>query len=99
MRNPDMLKKYHKAQKHFEKGNYIRAKWLFEYITMSSNVADSDSMGDINLHNYCEEYIELIEEKTRNKKFALFLDPIFFLLIGIVVFIGVVTYLIIRYAV
>lgn len=99
MTNSKMIKKYNKAQRHFEKGNYIRAKWLFEYITMSTSVSDSDSMGDINLHNYCEEYLELIEEKNRNNKFSLFLDPIFFLLVGILIFIGLVIFLIFKYAV
>lgn len=98
MRHSNLVSKYQRGQRHFEKGNFRRAKWIFEQIALEISSSDTDSMGDINLHNSCEEYLEIIEANTKNKTVNLFLDPIFFLLIGILVIIGLIVYLIFKYA-
>ncbi len=99
MQHSDLIEKYKKAQKHFEKGNFIRAKWIFERIVMKLSTSNTDSMSDIHLHNYCEEYLEKIEVKTQNNKLVLFSVPAFFILIGIILLIVIVIFLIIKYAI
>jgi hypothetical protein len=99
MRHSNLVTKYKRGQMHFEKGNFRRAKWIFEQIALEISSSDTDSMGDINLHNSCEEYLEIIEVNTKDNKFNLFLDPIFFFIIGIVVILSLIVYLIFKYAV
>ena len=84
MRHSNLVNKYKKAQRHFEKGNYRRAKWLFE---ISSS--DTDWMGDINLHNSSEDYLNEIGEKdlSINKTY---------LLLFILVIISTILYFIFR---
>lgn len=64
MRHSNLVDKYNKAQKHFEKGNYRRAKWLFESIVFELSSSDTDSMGDIHLHNSAEQYLDEINQKN-----------------------------------
>ncbi len=73
MRHSNLVNKYKKAQRHFEKGNYIRAKWLFESIVFEISSSETDSMGDINLHNSSEDYLKEINEKdlSINKTYLL----------------------------
>lgn len=52
MRHSNLVDKYNKAQRHFEKGNYRRAKWLFESIVSEISSSDTDAAGDIHLHNF-----------------------------------------------
>jgi hypothetical protein len=99
MRHSNLITQYHRGQKHFDKENFIRAKVIFRQIALEIPSSDTDSMGDINLHNSCEEYLEIIEENTNDNKFNLFLNPIFFLLIGAIIIIGLVVYFIFEYAV
>lgn len=63
MRHSNLVDKYNKAQKHFEKGNYRRAKRLFESIVFEISSSDTDTMGDIHLHNSAEQYLEEINEQ------------------------------------
>lgn len=63
MRHSNLVDRYNKAQRHFEKGNYRRAKWLFQSIVFELSSSDTDSMGDIHLHNSAEQYLEEIEQK------------------------------------
>jgi hypothetical protein len=63
MRHSNLIDRYNKAQRHFEKGNYRRAKWLFQSIVFELSSSDTDSMGDIHLHNSAEQYLEEIEQK------------------------------------
>ena len=63
MRHSNLVDRYNKAQRHFEKGNYKRAKWLFQSIVFELSSSDTDSMGDIHLHNSAEQYLEEIEQK------------------------------------
>lgn len=67
MRHSNLVEKYEKGQKHFEKGNFRRAKWIFEQIVLELSASDTDSMGDINLHNYAEEYLDKIRQKNLPK--------------------------------
>ncbi len=99
MRHSNLITQYHRGQKHFDKGNFIRAKVIFRQIALEISSSDTDSMGDINLHNSCEKYLEIIEENENNNKFNLFLNPIFFLLIGAIIIFGLVVFLICEYAV
>lgn len=79
MRHSNLVNKYNKAQKHFEKGNYRRAKWLFESIVFEIASSDTDSMADIHLHNSAEEYLEEINQKDLSIRKELWI--IFILLI------------------
>ena len=63
MKHVKLVDKYKRAQKHYEKGNYRIAKWLFEQIDIELTGSDSDSMGDIYLHNNVDEYLDLISRK------------------------------------
>lgn len=63
MRHYDLADKYDKAVRHFEKGNYLRAKWLFESIVSEIESSDTESMADMNLCSSAEEYLEEIQEK------------------------------------
>jgi hypothetical protein len=89
MRHSNLVNKYNKAQRHFEKGNYRRAKWLFESIVFEISSSDTDSMGDINLHNSSEDYLNEISEKdlSINKTY---------LLLFILVIISTISYFIFR---
>jgi hypothetical protein len=64
MQHSDLVEKYNRAQRHFEKGNYRRAKWLFKEIVYELSSSDTDSMAGIALHNYSEDYLERISEKN-----------------------------------
>ena len=63
MSHSDLTEKYKRGQKHFEKGNFRRAKWIFEQIVLELSASDTDSMADIQLHNSAEEYLENISEQ------------------------------------
>ena len=99
MRHSNLITQYHIGQKHFEKGNFRKAKAIFEQIAFEISSSDTDSMGDIHLHNSCEKYLEIIEENWNDNKFNLLLNPIFFLLIGAIIIFGLVVFLICEYAV
>ena len=63
MRHSDIIDKYNEAQKYFKKGNFKKAKRLFEHILLELDASDTDSMVDMNLFNSSEEYLEMITEK------------------------------------
>ena len=63
MKHSNLVVKYQRGQKHFEKGNFRRAKWIFEQIVLELSASDTDSMGDIQLHNNAEEYLDKISEQ------------------------------------
>ncbi len=63
MRHIDLVEKYNKAQRHFKKGNYIRARTLFRKILFEMEVSDSDSMGDFEIYDYTIQYLEEIQQK------------------------------------
>ena len=67
MKHSDLVEKYQKGQRHFEKGNFRRAKWIFERIVFELSASDSDSMGDINLHNSAQDYLDEIQQKNLPK--------------------------------
>ena len=82
IRHSNLVNKYNKAQKHFDKGNYRRAKWLFESIVYDIASSDTDSMGDIHLHNSAELYLEEINQKglsIRKELWIIFILIIIFL--------------------
>ncbi|MFN5182404.1 MAG: hypothetical protein ACK5D5_05200 [Bacteroidota bacterium] len=82
MRHANLREKFNKAQKHYEKGNYRRAKWLFEQIVLEIAVSDTDSMGDINLHNSAEDYLEKIsKQKLSSLRIPILLGIIIIVLI------------------
>ena len=67
MRYSNLVEKYQKGQRHFEKGNFRRAKWIFERIVFELSASDTDSMGDINLHNSAQDYLDEIQQKNLPK--------------------------------
>ena len=67
MKHSDLVEKYQKGQRHFEKGNFRRAKWIFEQVVFELSASDSDSMGDINLHNSAQDYLDEIRQKNLPK--------------------------------
>lgn len=67
MKHSDLVEKYQKGQRHFEKGNFRRAKWIFEQVVFELSASDSDSMGDINLHNSAQDYLDKIRQKNLPK--------------------------------
>ncbi len=67
MKHSNLIEKYQRGQKHFEKGNFRRAKWIFEQIVLELSASDSDSMGDINLHNSAQDYLDEIQQKNLPK--------------------------------
>ena len=67
MKLSDLVEKYQKGQRHFEKGNFRRAKWIFEQVVFELSASDSDSMGDINLHNSAQDYLDEIRQKNLPK--------------------------------
>lgn len=67
MKHSKLVEKYQKGQRHFEKGNIRRAKWIFERIVFELSSSDSDSMGDINLHNSAQNYLDEIQQMNLPK--------------------------------
>ncbi|MGL2986804.1 hypothetical protein ACSVH5_04330 [Flavobacterium sp. RSSA_27] len=68
MRHYNLIKKYDKAKRHYDAGNYSRAKSLFESIVFEISSSDTESMADLNLCNSAEEYLFEIEEKAFNEE-------------------------------
>lgn len=85
MQHPDLIEKYKKAQKHFENGNFIRAKWIFEQIALELSASDTDSMGDIHLHNSAEEYLEKISEQKLSSLIIPFLVVVTLIIVIIII--------------
>ena len=67
MKHSNLVEKYIEGQRHLKKGNYRRAKWIFERIIFELSASDSDSTGDINLHNSAQDYLEEIQQKHMPK--------------------------------
>ena len=60
MEHYKLIAKYEKAQRHYEKGNYRRARSIFDMIVFEIYCSDSDSMADLKLCEYAEEYLSKI---------------------------------------
>lgn len=60
MEHYKLIAKYEKAQRHYEKGNYRRARSIFDMIVFEIYCSDTDSMADLQLCEYAEEYLSKI---------------------------------------
>lgn len=69
MRHSNIVSKYEKAVRLYEKGKLRRAKWLFSSIVIEIISSDTDSMGDIHLSNSAQSYIDEIEKIKGSKRF------------------------------
>ena len=78
MKHSNLIGKYQKGQRHFEKGNFLRAKWIFERIIFELSVSDSETMGDINLNNSSQDYLSKIRQKNLPR------TKLTFLILGII---------------
>ena len=62
MQHGHLVDVYNKAQGHYKKKNFRRAKNLFEKIVRELSASDTDCMADIELCNWSESYLEEINE-------------------------------------
>jgi hypothetical protein len=62
MQHGHLVDVYNKAQKHYNKKNFRRARKHFRKIVSEINASDTDCMADINLCNSSEDYLEEINE-------------------------------------
>ena len=62
MQHGHLVDVYNKAQEHYKKKNFRRAKNLFEKIVTELSASDTDCMADIELYNWSESYLEEINE-------------------------------------
>jgi hypothetical protein len=62
MQHGHLVDVYNKAQEHYKKKNFRRAKNLFEKIVRELSASDTDCMADIELCNWSESYLEEINE-------------------------------------
>ena len=62
MQHGHLVDVYNKAQKHYNKKNFRRARKHFRKIVSEIYASDTDCMADINLCNYSEDYLEEINE-------------------------------------
>ena len=62
MQHGHLVDFYNKAQEHYKKKNFRRAKNLFEKIVTELSASDTDCMADIELCNWSESYLEEINE-------------------------------------
>lgn len=67
MKHSNLVEKYQKGQKNFQNGNFRRARWIFEQIVFEVSASDTDSMGDINLHNSAQDYLDEIQQMNLPK--------------------------------
>jgi len=67
MEHYKLIAKYEKAQRHYEKGNYRRARSIFDMIVFEIYCSDSDSMADLQLCEYAEEYLSKIARMNTPK--------------------------------
>lgn len=89
MQHPHLVEKFNRGQRHYKKGNYLRAKWLFEKIVNELSSSDTDSMADISLHNDAVDYLDKISAEN--------LLPIKFLtFITIILILSIIIYLVIK---
>jgi ABC-type uncharacterized transport system fused permease/ATPase subunit len=81
MRHSNLVNKYNRAKRHFEKGNFRRAKLLFESIIYEIESSDTESMGDINLHNLSEQYINEIKKKDLSNRKVFWITLVLFIIV------------------
>lgn len=62
MQHGHLVDVYNKAQKHYNKKNFRRARKHFRKIVSEIYASDTDCMADINLCNSSEDYLEEINE-------------------------------------
>ena len=62
MQHGHLVDVYNKAQKHYNKKNFRRARKHFRKIVSEIYASDTDCMADINLCNSSENYLEEINE-------------------------------------
>ena len=62
MQHGHLVDVYNKAQKHYNKKNFRRARKYFRKIVSEIYASDTDCMADINLCNSSENYLEEINE-------------------------------------
>lgn len=62
MQHGHLVDVYNKAQKHYNKKNFRRARKHFRKIVSEIYTSDTDCMADINLCNSSEDYLEEINE-------------------------------------
>lgn len=62
MQHGHLVDVYNKAQKHYNKKNFRRARKHFRKIVSEIHASDTDCMADINLCNSSEDYLEEINE-------------------------------------
>lgn len=67
MQHGHLVDVYNKAQEHYKKKNFRRAKNLFEKIVTELSASDADCMADIELCNWSESYLEEINELNLNR--------------------------------
>ena len=67
MQHGHLVDVYNKAQGHYKKKNFRRAKNLFEKIVRELSASDTDCMADIELCNWSESYLEEINELNLNR--------------------------------
>jgi len=84
MQHGHLVDVYNKAQGHYKKKNFRRAKNLFEKIVTELSASDTDCMADIELYNSSESYLDEIKEL--NLKSNLLLWILLGVLIAVVIF-------------
>jgi len=67
MQHGHLVDVYNKAQEHYKKKHFRRAKNLFEKIVRELSASDTDCMADIELCNWSESYLEEINELNLNR--------------------------------
>ena len=92
MRHSHLVDKYDKAQMHFKKGNYRKARRMFKSIVFELFSSDTDSMADIQLHNSAMRYLNEIEGKDLSLNKGYLISITF----AIVVVIGIILYFIFK---
>jgi len=78
MRHVHLVDVYNKAQEHYKKKNFRRARKHFRKVVTEIYDSDTDSMGDINLCNSSKAYLKEINKKNLNSNLLLWI------LIGVV---------------
>jgi hypothetical protein len=83
MEHGHLVEKYNKAQHHFNKKKYRKAKRLFESISTEIYASDTDCMADLNLCDASQNYLDEIDMLHTDKNILLWILTI--VLLGILV--------------